>query len=125
MYENLFKYLDKSCVGVTLPVQGYFPPDTIRLAAGCRLRLLLLLAGANPEKASRQESWLLEIGSGGKQVIHTSETNAAHCLLQLNIHRSQSQDMHTTTDRGREPGKEREREREIEEELTEVTDNWT
>lgn len=70
-------------------------------------RLLLLLAEANPEKASRQAGWLLEIGSGGKQVIHTSETNAAHCLLQLNIHRSPSQDIHTTTDSRREPGGER------------------
>lgn len=58
------------------------------------------------------------IGSGGKQVTHTSETNAAHCLLQLNIHRSQSQDIHTTTDKRREPG------REMEEELTGETDNW-
>lgn len=91
----------------------------MRLAAGCRLRLLLLLAGANPEKASRQAGWLLEIGSGRKQVIHTSETSAAHCLLQLNIHRSQSQDIHTTGDRRREPGREKG------EELTEETDNWT
>lgn len=56
-----------------------------------------------------------EIGSGGKQVIHTSETNAAHCLLQLNIHRSLSQDIHTSSDGQREPG----RKRETEEELTE------
>lgn len=105
--------LDKSCGGVTLSVQGHVPTDNMRLAAGSNLRLLLLLAGANPEKgkqAGRQAGWLLEIGSGGKQVIHTSETNAVHCLLQLNIHRSQSRDMHTNTDRRREPGRERWRE---------------
>ena len=121
-YENL----DKSCGGVTLSVQGHVPADNMRLAAGRNLRLLLLLAGANPEKgrqAGRQAGWLLEIGSGGKQVIHTSETNAVHCLLQLNIHRSQSRDMHTTTDRRSEPGKERERE--MERERTEETENWT
>lgn len=105
-YENP----DKSCGGVTLSVQGRVPTDNMRLAAGSYLRLLLLLAGANPEKG-KQAGWLLEIGSGGKQVIHTSETNAVHCLLQLNIHRSQSRDMHTATDRRREPGRERDGER--------------
>lgn len=88
---------NESCVGVT------FSSGTMRLAAGSRLRRLLLLAGANPEKG-KQAGWLLEIGSGGKQVIHTSETNAAHCLLQLNIHRSLSQGIHTTADSRREPG---------------------
>lgn len=57
-YENLFKYPDKSRIGATLPVQGYVPADTMKLATGCMLRLLLLLAGANPEKAGRQAGWL-------------------------------------------------------------------
>lgn len=103
---NLFNYQNKSHAattvnGAALPVQGYFPTGAVSLPAGCRLRLLLLLAGSNPEKASRQASKLLEIGSGGKQVTHTSETNTAHCPPQLNIHRSRSQGIHTTADKRR------------------------
>lgn len=52
-YENP----DKSCGGVTLSVQGRVPTDNMRLAAGSNLRLLLLLAGANPEKG-KQAGWL-------------------------------------------------------------------
>lgn len=96
----------KRPVQVSLSVQGYTPPLT---PWGW---LQLLLAGDNPEKAA----WLPEIGSGGKQVIHTSETNAAHCLLQLNIHRSLSQDIHTSSDGQRETEEELTEERESTEE---------
>lgn len=82
-YKNLFKCLDKSCIDVTLQVQGYFPPDTTRLAAGCRLRLLLLLAGANPEKASRQAGrqagcWRLGLAES-RSYIHQRPTQRIAC----------------------------------------------
>lgn len=76
-----------------------FSPETARLAAGCKLTLVFLLARANPENASEEHGSLLEIGSGWKQVTYTSETNAVHCLLQLNIHGCQSLDIDTSADR--------------------------
>lgn len=51
----------------------------MKLAAGCRQRLLLLLAGANPEKASRQAvCWRLGLAES-RSHIHQRPTQRIAC----------------------------------------------
>lgn len=108
-YENLIKYQNKSWI------QGYSPPHhpkkkkSMRLAAG----LLLLLAGANPEKASRQAGCRRLGLAESRSYIHQRPAQRIACYSLI------------STDARARTYTPAQIEGEREEELTEETDTWS